>query len=141
MPESPRPSPNVEAIVSAYLRSRPEMIALVADRIYTAIPTGVTFPCIRVTLIDDEPVGANPITGFRSILRIECWGGSKAQAHDAAAMARSLLDLPAFTGNHAVGGTVSGVNPGTLRDEPDETFAPAKPRFLFTSAILNHAER
>ncbi len=141
MSETLRRAPNVEAIVSAYLRSRAEMTALVADRIYTAIPDGVVFPCVRVTLIDDDVVGANPIVLFRSLVRVEAFGGSKVQAYDAAATARGLLDLRAFIGTHPAGGFVTGVDPGTLRDEPDESYAPAKPRFLFTSAILNKPAR
>lgn len=132
-------SPNVEALVSAFLRSRSEMTALIAQRVYTALPADVVYPAVRVTQLDDIPVTTRPLHLVSALVQVEAWGGSKSEAWNAAATARALLD-ELVEGVHTQG-VVTGTRVGSLRDEPDITFTPAKPRWLFTCELFCHPSR
>lgn len=127
---------NIEALVSAFLREQPEIIDLVADRVYTAVPNpqpGRNFyPCIRVTLLIDDPA-AGPLWSVAYDVQVEAFGGRKDEAHRIAATARALISAR-LTGTHPEG-IVNGVTNRGGFDLPDETFTPAKPRWLFTSTI------
>jgi hypothetical protein len=126
--------PNMEALVSAYLRDRAEMTDLVGDRVYTALPKDVEFPAVRVLQLLDTPAGA-PLYAVAFEIQVEAFGGSKGEAWRIASTARALLDAPELVGEHEGFGVVNGSTPGALLDLPDETFEPAKPRWLFTSTI------
>lgn len=131
MTDTPRLPVNAEARVVAYLRSRSEMTTLADDRIFTVLPKGLdTWPALRVTQLDQQNVGRNPVTLHMSYVQLEAFGGTKAQAHQLAATAQALLDLQAF---RSAG--ITATDPGRLRDEPDSTYTPAKPRWLFTVTI------
>jgi hypothetical protein len=127
--------PNAEAIVSAHLRARTELDFL-ADRIYTALPKDVVFPAMRVTLIDDEKVTERPLWLVRSTLQVEAWGGSKGDAFRAANIAQGALELlvDEFTDDWVV----TNVRFGAMRDEPDDSYTPARPRFLFLAIVTAH---
>ncbi len=125
--------PNMEALVSAFLRDQPEMTDLVADRIYTAIPKDATYPLVRVVQLLDTPAGA-PLYSVAFEMQVESFGGSKAQAWRIASTARALIDAR-LLGDYPGFGVVNGSTPGALLDLPDEDFTPAKPRWLFSSTI------
>lgn len=132
--------PNMEALLSAFLRDQAEMVALVDDRVYTEIPKrteanskGATYPLARVTQLLDEPIGS-PLWAVRYTMQVEGFGGSKAEAWEIASTARALIDAR-LVGVHDGFGVVNGSTPGSLLDLPDETFNPAKPRWLFSSTI------
>ena len=126
--------PNMEALVSAFLRDQDEMTDLVDDRVYTALPAGVEFPCVRVVQIIDVPAGS-PLWAVGFDIQVEGFGGSKADAWRIANTARALLSAERFIGTHDGFGVVNGVDPGSLMDLPDEDYEPNKPRWLFTSTI------
>lgn len=132
-------TPNIEALVSAFLRDQEEMIDLVDDHVYTAIPkpkTGETlYPLVRVTMLIDTPAGA-PLWAVASDVQIEAFGGSKIDAWRIASTARALLDQR-LVGTYPEG-VVNGVTNGAMLDLPDESFSPAKPRYLFTSTVHAH---
>lgn len=127
---------NIEALVSAFLREQPEMIDLVDDRIYTAIPKPQAgrdlYPLVRVSLIIDEP-HTGPLWGIAYDVQLEAFGGTKAQAWTIAATARAVISYR-LPGTHPEG-IVNGVTNRGMLDLPDETFDPARPRWLFTSTI------
>lgn len=122
--------PNVEAIVSKFLAAQPEVTALLSTRIYTALPKDVGYPAARVTQFDDLKITQRPLWVARGSLQIEVWGGTKAQAYTAAATAQAVI-AERIEGVHA-DGVVTGVTFGAMRDFPDDTFSPAKPRWIFT---------
>lgn len=126
--------PNMEALVSAFLREQPEMIELVGDRVYTAVAKGTAYPCARVTQLLDTPSGA-PLYGVGFEIQVDAWGGTKHQAWQIASIARALIDVR-LVGTFDGFGVVNGSTPGSLLDLPDEEFEPAKPRWLFTSTIF-----
>lgn len=133
--------PNMEALVSAFLRDQAEMVALVGDRVYTEIPkkgptvtiAGAQYPLARVTQLLDTPTGS-PLWAVAYTVQVEGFGGSKAEAWEIASTARALIDAR-IEGVHDGFGVVNGSTPGSLLDLPDETFNPAKPRWLFSSTI------
>lgn len=125
--------PNMEALVSAFLRDQPELTDLVDDRIYTAIPKDATYPLVRVVQLLDTPAGA-PLYSVAFDMQIEAFGGSKAEAWRIASTARALIDAR-LLGEYSGFGVVNGSTPGALLDLPDEDFTPAKPRWLFSSTI------
>lgn len=129
--------PNIEAIVSAFLRAQPEITAIVDDRVYTAIPGGPVYPLVRVTQFDDVKVTNMPLWVVKSSVQIEGFGGSKGDAWRACATAQSVL-AERFHDQVAGGCVVSAVMWGSMRDLPDPTFSPAKPRFVTTAYITAH---
>ena len=98
--------PNMEALVSAFLRDQPEMTDLVGDRIYTAIPKDATFPLVRVMQLLDTPAGA-PLYSVAFEMQVEAFGGSKAQAWQIASTARALIDAR-LLGDYPGLGVVNG---------------------------------
>lgn len=130
--------PNMEALISAFLRDQPEIVDLIPDddagaRVYTALPKSVVYPCARVTQLADTPAGS-PLWSIAHSIQIEGFGGSKDDARRIADTARALIDLR-LEGIHEGYGVVNGTTPGSLMDLPDEDHTPAKPRYLFTSTI------
>jgi len=137
MTDELRLTPNVEALVSAFLRDQPELVDLLDDRCYTVIPKNAEYPLARVTVLLDQPAGGEPLWLVAATVQIEAFGGTKAQAHEIANTARAAISQR-LTGVHAEG-VVTGVSSGALLDLPDDEFEPAKQRWLFTSTIYAHA--
>lgn len=128
--------PNVEALVSAFLRNHDAIIALIDDRVYTVIPSHSDWPLIRVGQYDDQPAGQRPLHHVAYSVQVEAFGGSKAQAFTLANTARAALAAE-LTGAHAQG-VVSGVDTRGMIDLPDESYSPAKPRWLFSLTVYAH---
>ena len=125
--------PNMEALVSAFLRDQTEMTDLVEDRTYTVIPKDATYPLVRVTQLLDTPAGA-PLYAVAFDMYVEAFGGSKAEAWRIASTARALIDVR-LLGDYPGFGVVNGSTPGSLLDQPDEDFTPAKPRWVFYATV------
>lgn len=127
-------TPNMEALVSAFLRDQPEVIDMVDDRVYTALPKGVSWPAVRVTQLTDAPTTGSPLWGRAFAMQIEAWGGSKDEAWRIAATCQAAIDAR-ITGVHPGHGVVNGSDPSSMFDLPDEDFDPAKPRWIVTCTI------
>lgn len=127
--------PNMEGLVSAFLRAQPEAVALVADRVYTEIPADATYPLFRVSQLGDRPAGGAPLHLVAFTIQVEAFGGSKADAWRGASTARALISERLEGSYPEWAAVVSGSSAGSLIDLPDETFAKAKPRWLFSSTI------
>lgn len=125
--------PNVEALLSTFLRDQQELIDLVDDRIYTVIPKLATYPLVRVQQIIDVPAGS-PLWAIASTLQVDAWGGSKADAFRISNTARALIDSR-LSGEYDGYGVVNGTTAGSAMDLPDEDFDPAKPRWIFSCTI------
>lgn len=133
MPEALIIQPNMEALVSKFLRDQPEILDVVDDRTYTVLPADVTFPAIRVTQLNDNKITRQPLWVVAYNIQIECWGGSKVEAWRGATTAAAALDqrLKGLVED----AVVSGVDIGPLLDIPDADYEPARARWLFTSTI------
>lgn len=131
--------PNMEALVSEFLRDQPELGEHITTpatgevRVYTALPKERIFPLVRVTQLLDTPAGS-PLWAIAYEIQVDAWGGSKADAFRIANLCRALIDSR-LVGEYPGRGVVNGSTPGALLDLPDEDFSPAKPRFLFTSTV------
>lgn len=132
--------PNMEKIVSGWLRTVPELEDLVDDRVYTATPAKPDFPLIRVLQIIDIKVTRQPLWIVAYQIQVEAFGGGKAMALLVATTAAAALDqrLAGVIEVDSEAAVVTGVDVGGLMDLPDEDYEPARPRFLFTSTITAH---
>lgn len=129
--------PDAERMLSAYLRSSSELALLVEDRVYTAVPANPVFPLVRLTR-----TGGPPPTELYWIdgpmIQVDAWGGTKAQTRQAAETCRGLI--------YALRGTVQGdtvisaVKGGGLQYLPDDSYEPAKPRYLFVVSLVTHPQ-
>lgn len=136
--------PNGEGLVWKFLSEQAELGTLVggtgnAARIYSTLPDGVTFPAMRVHLYDSVNVTQRPLWCWDQYLQLEAWGGSKADAHRilgtaVAAMSQRLIDWT----HPDYAAAVTAVRFQGWRDMPDDTYAPARPRWLVTAIVSAH---
>lgn len=128
--------PDIEQLLSAFLRDQAEVTALVGQRVYTALPTSTTFPAVRLTRFGGAPVRQRPVHLDAADIQLDAFGGPKATALEIAETCRAVIwhRLP---GEHAEG-IVTGVDLGALAYSPDDTYTPAKPRYLFTATVYAH---
>lgn len=128
--------PDVEALVSQFLRGRSEVSDLCGQRVYTELPKEKTFPLVRLVRIGGVPPIDRPLRFDEARLQVDTWGGPKKTAHDLAETIRQVLVyLPDETLTDAV---VTAVRFGSLAYLPDDDFAPAKPRYTFDAAVWAH---
>lgn len=129
--------PDVEALVSAYLRSRAEVTALVSTRVYTTIPgTDPQWPLVRVTRIGGAPVISRPLRLDAATIQVDCFGGPKATAWQIAETCRAVI-AEADRYPHSAG-YVTGVVFGSMNYLPDTAYSPAKPRYSFDVDVFVH---
>lgn len=122
---------DAERLLSAWLRNRPAVQAIVADRVYTELPATPTFPSIRLTLIDGEPTAPTwqpSLHHHADHVQIECYGGPKKQARDLEDTVSAEL-AAGIVGVHDLG-AVTGVTFGQRPYVPDDTFNPPRPRYI-----------
>jgi hypothetical protein len=127
--------PDAERLVSAFLRERPRMQALVGDRIYTAFPAQEDgrSPLLLIQRVGGTPPLSQPLVVDAAELQLDAYGGPKATAHELAATARA--ELTALEGLVRPEGVVSAVRFGVLSWQPDETFPPPRPRYLLDVTV------
>ncbi len=120
---------DVERLVSELLRSDPDVVALVDQRVYTELPKRAEYPLIRFQRVGGAPLTVPAVLDSARI-QVDAYGGTKAQARTIAATARGVIEarLPGVWDSGA--STVSSVRLGTLRYLPDTTFDPNKPRYI-----------
>jgi hypothetical protein len=142
----PLPLPDAERIVVEYLRASTTLAPLLDDRAYTAFPAQAgPAPLIVVQRVGGEPELSQPLVLDSPQLQVDVYGGTKAQAHELAAATRAELSALIGVQPH---GVVTGVRFASLRYLPDETYKPARPRYLFdvlvhvrASAVTGAASR
>lgn len=135
--------PNIEALVTAFGRAQVEVTELVGDRVVTVFGKNQVFPAIRVTQFGDAPTIPRPLVHSRFDLQIEAFGGPKAIAWRAAETFRAAL-VARLDGRQtfdSVDAIVTRCTVSGLRDAPDDEFTPAKPRYLFTTAVWARTPR
>jgi hypothetical protein len=123
--------PDVSRLVSAYLRTVPEVRAIVGDRVYTAFPKQLPEQAgfVLVQRIGGLPPLSRPLVIDLATLQLDAYGGPQAQAHELAATCRAALSV--WQGEQPnASGNVCGVVIGPLRYLPDETWRPPRPRYI-----------
>jgi hypothetical protein len=131
--------PNAASLISQALRATPEVAALIGDRVYTEIPKDPTWPLIRVTRFGGVPVTTTPLWLDEARIQIDCWGGTKWQAWQAAETARAALTT--LPGVHTVAGqraVVTGITLGSFAEDADPSYTPARPRCRFDVTVHLH---
>lgn len=128
---------DVERLVSGYLRSKTEITDLVADRVYTEIPSRATFPLVRLSLIGGAPRFSHPLYLDEAVIQLDAYGGPKVQARQIVDAARTVLADQWFRTRHELG-VVSDVRFGELSYIPDDTFDPPKPRYVAEVSFVVH---
>jgi hypothetical protein len=123
--------PDVSRVLSAYLRTVPEVLALAGERVFTAFPKQVdpSAPFVLVQRTGGLPVLTRPLVVDQAVIQLDAYGGAQAAAHELVATCRAALavlegEQPNATGN------VCGVVVGALRYVPDETWKPPRPRYI-----------
>jgi hypothetical protein len=120
---------DAERLLVDWLRDIEAVAEIFDDRIYTEVPRDPAlqeFPLARVQRIGGAPTSRlarldNPL------MQIDVWGGPKATALLGIETIRAWATRT-LVGTHE-GGVVTGVQAGSLRWLPDESFAPARPRY------------
>jgi len=127
--------PDVERMMSAYLRTKTEVTDLVGQNVYTVVPkqAATKFPFVRLTRITGAPLFSRPLRFDQATIQVDCWGGSKQLAWQTAATIAALLTED-FLGVHDEG-VVVNVDINGLQDLPDTTYDPPQPRWLFDAVV------
>jgi hypothetical protein len=127
--------PVAEAILSEYLRSRPEITGLVGSRVFTELPrkeADRVFPLLKISRTGGGPTGS-PAFLDRALLSVEVLGGAK---YATAVLAQTVVSVvDEIAGYTALGGYATGSSPGSLRFLPDDSFEPPKPRYLLDVVV------
>ena len=118
--------PDIEQVLSAWLRAQPELGKLVQDRVYTAFPRQKGGgPMILVRRFGGQPPLERPLVLDQALVQADCYGGDKAQAWQVAATLRALI------GERCDGtGTTPTVYVRACRYLPDETYPSPRPRYV-----------
>lgn len=126
--------PDAELVAVTYLRSVSEVAALVGNRVHPAIPENPIYPFLKVVRIGGTRRVRNRLDGAR--LQIDAYAATKFGARQVAATAQAALEDA--TGTHA-GAWITGTEPDMgLTSQPDPTYEPPKPRYIFGCVLFLH---
>jgi len=128
---------DVERLLSAWLRARSDIAAIVDDRVHTVTPNRATFPYLRITQLGGAPVFSRPLYLDEAYLQLDAYGGPKALARQLIDTARAAM-AEEFLGDHPGVGVVTNVRFGDLQYLPDDVYEPAQPRYIATASIYTH---
>lgn len=129
--------PDIEALVSRFLREQAEIVALVTDRVYTVVPKDPVWPLLRLQRVAGGPVISRPLRLDAPTVQLDAYGGSKADAQELIETARSVIALR-LEGVHDLG-VVSGVSFGSMSWLPDPSYSPARARYVADITVYVHS--
>jgi len=124
--------PDVERIVVDELRANAAVAAIAADRIFTTWPKSrddvAKSPVVIVTRTGGAPPFSRPLRLDSCELQIDTYGGGRGASWQLTA---TVLDaLVELTDRVSALGVLHGVTIVASRFVPDESFAPARPRYV-----------
>jgi hypothetical protein len=129
--------PDAEALISSFLRDQAEVISIVGDRVFSALPADPgPDPMVRVTRYGGSPRFSIPLWIDHPQVQIDAFGGPKATAHDLMVTAMAVLS-GRLVGSHDEG-VVTAIVFGQMRWLPDEAFTKPRPRYLVTATLTTH---
>lgn len=128
--------PDIERLLSQFLRDQDEIDTLVDDRVYTALPKDPTWPLLLVRRVAGAPRLSRPLHVDAPIVQLDAYADTKAAAHELMATARAVI-AERVEGTHALG-VVSGVTFGSMSWLPDPSYTPARPRFVGDMTLTVH---
>jgi len=125
---------NAELLVSAFFRADPDVLAAQGDATFTVLPSGFKdWPATVVTRVGGTPAFSDPLWIDQPLIQVSCYGGSKSTAYDVAETQRAALaarDRLPFT-VAGVGRLDCVLRFGGIRDVPDPSWDPARPRWIW----------
>lgn len=132
--------PDAELLTVEFLRSRAEVAALVATRVWPEMPINPSFPALRVQRIGGAPRVPRRLDGAR--IQVEAWGTTETTGRrDARTLAATAhAALWEMAGVYATG-VVTGIDEDLgLTWSPDRAVVggTARPRFLFGVVVFAH---
>ena len=138
-------APNVQAIVVQFLRDQDEIVDVCDGRVGTVVPADPDLPFVRVVQFGQRLNGGDGINWSTvAELQVDAWADVKADAWRAAATCHAAL-IERFRGVFDYGADVAGVvtkvSAHGLRDLPDSSYSPARPRWSFTVSVWAHPLR
>jgi len=125
--------PDIERLVTTFLRAQSEVSSLVASRVFTEVSPNPTFPLVRVRRVGGFPTLSHPLYIDAPLVQIEGYAATKGAARLLTETCRAVL-AERVEGVHATG-VVAGATFGALLWLPDDDFTPPKPRYV-TDATL-----
>ncbi len=125
--------PDIERLVTDFLRAQAEITTIVGNRVYTEIPDTPTFPLVRVRRLGGFPVLNRPLYVDAPLVQIEGYAATKGAARLLTETCRAVL-AERVEGTHTTG-VVAGVSFGSLIWLPDEDFTPPKPRYVSDATL------
>jgi hypothetical protein len=128
--------PHVEKLVVDWALTVDDLTDQFDGRIYTMLPKDPVWPAARLNRIGGGPVGRAPHWLDQALIQVDVWGGPKSTTRLAAATFQAHL-AQSLVGTHDLG-TVTAVEVGGLTWLPDDTYAPAKPRYSFDVSVTLH---
>lgn len=125
--------PDIERLLTDFLRAQPEVTTIVGNRVYTEIPDNPTFPLVRARRVGGFPTLHRPLYIDAPLVQVEGYAATKGAARLLAETCRAVLAERA-EGGHATG-VVADVTFGALIWLPDEDFTPPKPRYIADATL------
>jgi hypothetical protein len=132
---------DAEALVSAFLRAHPDVVAL-GGHVGGRLPPVPPWPCLILHRVGG--VAGWPSHLDRARIQFESWADDRDQAHHGVAVLRAVLQqLPGvrtYTSLDApaVATVTAVVEDGGPLWSPDRIVTPARPRYLFTAVVFTH---
>ena len=124
------------ALVTEFLRTDPEVSAVLAGRVSTVPPADKVFPLARVTRVGGAPALGFTVWLDQALYQLDIWADTVAQVADAARCCVWALDqrLP----GSRPGGVVTAVRITTVATDIDPEFAPVKHRVRLGFTVTAH---
>ena len=133
--------PFMEKILGDYLRSAPDVAAIVGDRVATKNPRTLDDPWVRVTVYDDPPTGRSSADHHIAFhVQLDCFAGKEGTQSEASLLARTVRSLLGEMVRHDFdGAALSGAKATGSRFLPDENFDPDMDRYVVTGIVWAHS--
>lgn len=126
-------TPDPVTIIGDHLRSRPEIEAMVGDRVQLTLEG--TYPAIRLTLVTGDQAATVAEPGeYDPEFQVECWADKEQDAVTLARLVRDALSDGSINGERS-GAWVAGA---AVTAEPFTAFDPtsSRPRYIVQTTLV-----
>lgn len=135
-------APDIEKLISAFLRATPEVAAFCDDRVYADPPAAKrAYPLVLVQRAGGGPVLTAPAWLDQAIVHLWCLGGRHTEAERLAATCCAALAQRlrgAWPGHAAVVTKVAVTDFGYDPDPDAEITGTARPRYRVSVTVTSH---
>lgn len=142
-----RTLPDIVRALSEYLRDDDDVTAIVGDRVYSALPTNPTFPCVRLSRIGGQVRSAPAYHLESSLIQVEALGGSRHSSWMLAETCRAVIAQRFAEAGTVTVGTdsavissceVGGIREDTVKSLPKNDDGTERHRAHFDAVIYAH---